>query len=211
MYAAQAPTQALMFAPAESRPRTVPLLMTIAIHAALILGLASGLGMIHISLPPVVMTAFNVPTKQTPPQAAETPLAVDRLAFAERVDAPIEPVVEIDKRIIVSDDPPPYRISDVEPVTEVSFAAARLLRKFEPQYPAQSRRLDEQGIVTLLLTISPDGRVAQAQVQSSSGYTRLDQAAIDSVRNWLFTPARRGEQAIVYTVSVPIRFELNRG
>ena len=49
------------------------------------------------------------------------------------------------------------------------------------------------------------------QVERSSGYPRLDEAAVAVVRDrWRFVPARRGEEALAAWVRVPISFERNQ-
>ena len=44
-------------------------------------------------------------------------------------------------------------------------------------YPAASRRLEERGTVELWVYVTEDGRPARTQVEKSSGYARLDEAA----------------------------------
>ena len=58
-----------------------------------------------------------------------------------------------------------------------------------PDYPALSRRLGEQGVVVLNVLISPAGRADEIQVQKSSGFKRLDDAAVSAIRDWRFIPA----------------------
>lgn len=53
-------------------------------------------------------------------------------------------------------------------------------------YPADSLRLGEQGRVLVRVLTRADGYPLQAQVQQSSGYSRLDQAALDTVMKWRF-------------------------
>lgn len=78
-----------------------------------------------------------------------------------------------------------------------------------PRYPQLSRKKKEQGTVLLLLLVKADGRVGELQVKVSSGYPRLDQAALQAVKNWQFNPARQGQQAIDYWYELPIHFSLN--
>jgi protein TonB len=56
-------------------------------------------------------------------------------------------------------------------------------------YPAISMRLQEQGAVKVKYLIQIDGTVGDCQVDVSSGYPRLDDAACVMVRRWLFKPA----------------------
>lgn len=92
-------------------------------------------------------------------------------------------------------------------VTAARFDAA-YLNNPRPGYPALSRRLREEGQVTLRVLVSPDGQPAQVELRSSSGSERLDRAAREAVARWRFVPARRGETAIESWVLVPIVFKL---
>lgn len=79
-----------------------------------------------------------------------------------------------------------------------------------PVYPNLSRRLREQGTVYLELLILPDGTVSEIAVKTSSGYGRLDAAALEAVRKWRYVPAKRGGVAIPFRYVQPIEFSLSR-
>jgi TonB family protein len=53
----------------------------------------------------------------------------------------------------------------------------------QPPYPADSQRLGEQGLTTMRVEIGPDGAVASDSLVTSSGSPRLDQAALDFVKD----------------------------
>lgn len=78
-----------------------------------------------------------------------------------------------------------------------------------PTYPPVSRRIGEAGQVMLEVHIQPDGSVGEIRVKRSSGFDRLDEAAIRAVRHWRYLPARRGDQAIAWWYLQPIIFSLN--
>lgn len=92
-------------------------------------------------------------------------------------------------------------------VTPPGFNAA-YLRNPAPRYPVASRRAGEQGTVTLRVLVSLDGLVSRVAVEKSSGSPHLDAAALEAVKAWHFTPARRGTEAIESWVLVPIVFRL---
>jgi periplasmic protein TonB len=48
-------------------------------------------------------------------------------------------------------------------------------------------------------------------IETSSGSTSLDEAALEAVRKWHFVPARRGAQAVEAWHLVPIVFKLEGG
>ena len=82
------------------------------------------------------------------------------------------------------------------------------LRNPKPVYPNLSRRLSEQGTVLLRVFITVAGDAARIELKESSGFPRLDHAALDAVQSWKFVPAKRGEQPVAAWVVVPIKFSL---
>lgn len=77
-----------------------------------------------------------------------------------------------------------------------------------PTYPPLSLELAESGTVELRVDVSAAGQALTVELAKSSGYPRLDRAAREAVRQWRFTPARRGAQAIAHSFVVPIHFSL---
>ncbi|WP_177172120.1 energy transducer TonB [Rheinheimera pacifica] len=80
-----------------------------------------------------------------------------------------------------------------------------------PVYPQLSRKLREQGTVVLELTVLVNGTVADVIVLQSSGYPRLDQAALSAVQHWRYQAARRGDTAIDYRYRQRVAFSLTEG
>lgn len=77
-----------------------------------------------------------------------------------------------------------------------------------PGYPPLARRRGWQGIVKLKVRVLASGRPTDIRVQIGSGFTSLDEAAIDAVQRWRFIPAQRGNVAIDEWVLVPVEFRL---
>ncbi len=59
----------------------------------------------------------------------------------------------------------------------------------KPEYPSASRRLEEEGTVHLRFLVGVDGKVIQSEVEKSSGYKRLDEAARAGLAKCQFRPA----------------------
>jgi len=70
-------------------------------------------------------------------------------------------------------------------------------------------RLRETGTVMLKVQVSPSGQAESVAVNRSSGYARLDQAAINAVKRWRFIPAKQDNQPIAAWVLVPLVFKLD--
>ena len=86
--------------------------------------------------------------------------------------------------------------------------SAGYLSNPKPEYPALSRRLREQGLVRLRVHVTEEGRANEITLQDSSGFDRLDKAALDAVKRWRFRPAQRSGTPVAAWVLVPLKFEL---
>ena len=79
----------------------------------------------------------------------------------------------------------------------------------EPAYPEASRARGEHGDILLKVEVLTNGRVGRLEMEKSSGYTRLDEAALRTVKGWRFKPALRGREIVACWVNIPVRFRLN--
>ncbi len=93
-------------------------------------------------------------------------------------------------------------------VVQASDLGSRMVSGKAPSYPLESRRKHEVGTVVLSLTLGYDGRVASIAVSSSSGFSRLDDAALSAVRKWRWEPIMRGGQPVMVRGMVEIPFVL---
>jgi len=59
----------------------------------------------------------------------------------------------------------------------------------KPEYPSASRRLEEEGTVALRFLVGVDGKVLQSEIEKSSGFKRLDEAARSGLSKCQFRPA----------------------
>jgi len=95
----------------------------------------------------------------------------------------------------------------IEKITPPRSANEHILRN---GYPEMSRKLYEEGVVTLKYTVGIDGKPHDIHVQHSSGYPRLDAAAMDEVgANWLYQPAMRNGEAIPVLLEANVRYKLH--
>ena len=79
-----------------------------------------------------------------------------------------------------------------------------------PRYPALSRRRGEQGTVWLRVQIDKTGTASEVRIKQSSGYDRLDAAAVQAVRRWDFEPAALKGVFRAAWVDIPVTFKLRR-
>jgi periplasmic protein TonB len=88
-------------------------------------------------------------------------------------------------------------------VTSVLMPAKRL-KANPPQFPEEARRRGESGLVTLLISISADGKVTDARVVT--GNLVFAPNSIAAVRQWVYSPARLDGRPVASTAEVSLRF-----
>lgn len=123
---------------------------------------------------PPVPPAPKPPTAPQPPQPtfvppAEVPAAAPAANAIAAVTATPPPAAPT---------PPPAPTAPSKPASAVRTAAGVSSAHCEkPEYPTASRRMEEEGTVSLRFLVSVEGKVIQSEIEKSSGYKRLDEAA----------------------------------
>jgi protein TonB len=82
----------------------------------------------------------------------------------------------------------------------------RLLKKTQPIYPQEAFIKKIEGTVILEIVIGVDGRVGRTRVLHS--IPQLDAAAIQNVRQWVFSPAIKGGRPVPTTAHAPVSFRI---
>ena len=82
--------------------------------------------------------------------------------------------------------------------------APKKIKDVKPVYPAAAQSARVAGAVTIEMTIGPDGKVIDARVVRS--IPLLDQAALDAVRQWEYTPSLLNGVPVAVLVTVTINF-----
>jgi protein TonB len=77
----------------------------------------------------------------------------------------------------------------------------------KPVYPAIAQSSRVSGVVIIEAVIGPDGKVSDAKVLRS--IPLLDQAALDAVRQWEFTPTFVKGVAVPVIMTVTVTFSLS--
>lgn len=88
------------------------------------------------------------------------------------------------------------------PMVDADYAANE--EAFRP--PAISRRLGEYGTVLLRVTVGVNGLATRVELVRSSGYDRLDKAALAGARQLKFRPATRNGVPVEWTYDFPVRY-----
>ncbi|MEZ9012633.1 TonB family protein [Vibrio splendidus] len=97
-------------------------------------------------------------------------------------------------------------VSNQEPVlvTKPSFSAPPT----PPTYPRQARRRGIEGVAIYEVWLDAEGKQIKQALVNSSGVLILDNAALDAIKKWKFSPHTVNGRAIAHRVQLPVRFRL---
>jgi len=175
------------------------------------------LPVVQVSLlaPPAPPEPRVVPLQPPPPKVERQPKPVVEKAISAPTPVPVmRPVAEQAAQqapVAVAPPAPPSPAPlqpAAEPVIEPPRYHAAYLSNPPPAYPLAARRRGVEGTVLVRAEISAGGECQRAELKKTSGHEMLDQAALEAVKKWRFVPAKRGSQAVVAWVEVPITFKL---
>lgn len=162
----------------SNKNRAVGLAFVVVLHIILIWGLVNGLARKAVEvLPPPIETKI-IEEVEAPPEEAPPPkpdfIPPPPPSFTPPV-LDIAPPPMAATQAITASEPPPKAIVKIPPKIDLK-GSPRACK--EPEYPAASERLGESGTSAISLLIASDGKVQQHRVDKSSGFPRLDEAAI---------------------------------
>lgn len=106
---------------------------------------------------------------------------------------------QVNSQEIVADLKEKGVITDTEPEI-VSF--------YKPEYPEYCRKRGQEGVVVLTVRISADATGNSIKIVRSSGYFRLDNAAVEALKKAKFVSARRMGTAVSTTERITFKFIL---
>lgn len=177
--------------------------------------------------PPAPVPEPPKPTpKPEPPKPKPTPQPIQKApplpkAIADPTPAPDAPTgtLESDPAPAVQEapSPPPAPAPAPAPAAPVKPSGSEVqlpssnaayLNNPRPSYPSISRRMNEQGKVMLRVLVDENGVPQQIEIKESSGFDRLDKAALASVRQWRFVPGKRNGVPEAMWNIVPVNFVL---
>ena len=136
----------------------------------------------------------DIPPPPPPPPPKNLPPPPP--SYVPPVDVPVSAPPAANAIAAVSNTPQPP--APPSPLPVVAAAPAAPVRTGavvnsanceKPEYPSASRRLEEEGTVSLRFLVGVDGKVIQAEVDKSSGFRRLDEAARAGLAKCQFKPA----------------------
>lgn len=122
------------------------------------------------------------PATPPPPKTPTPPVVTPTTAAPPVITTPVAPAVSAPSTTPVAPTAPAAPSVRTGAVIQPGASCAK------PDYPSASRRLEEEGTVTLKFLIGADGRVLQAEIEKTSGFNRLDEAARNALSKCQFRP-----------------------
>jgi periplasmic protein TonB len=186
-----------------------PALAVIGIHVLIIYGLATSMGIVKVPKFAEPIEAVFIPEQQEIEPQPQVPVKpeIDQVMPTEQ---PM-PEIQFDEPVVPPAETAMPPSANAISASEASGAVAQDLKasnRIEPTYPSASRRAGEEGTVRLKVLVDEKGRPRDVAVANSSGFPRLDQAAMEAVRKWRFVAATDGANAISAWTQVAITFRL---
>lgn len=156
----------------------------------------------------------DIPNSNENAAPIEAPTGIHRESALELTQEPvaggIEGVVEgLGTQGIMADALPLIREPAVEPVRLNAGGGIKLptrIKDVPPVYPEIARKARVQGVVILEAIIGVDGKVQQARVLRS--VPLLDQAALNAVQSWEYTPTLLSARPVPIIMTVTVQFRL---
>jgi periplasmic protein TonB len=162
--------------------------------------------------PPVSASAPDadeaLPLPQPAPPAAPSKPPVQPSAPRQPASAPpVQHAAEVPIINLGGTDSETNAIASGDHVVPASVDAK--FHNKEPIYPLEAARRAEQGTVILLIHVAPNGLANGVDVEQSSGFETLDQAARDAVEGWHFLPAVKDGQPMPFDMQLRVMFHLD--
>ena len=203
--------------PIDSGVRGSAAILVIAAHVVVIYAIAVTLGV--VPAPSLVPTMKAVIIPNTEPIPEPTP-PVDEPVFQDRIVVPAPdplplPLPEPDRRSAMQVTQSSDSTGEVTPSQGgaspfIQKSSISVTRRVDPVYPPSAIRQELEGTVRVRILVDERGRARDVQVSKSSGYTQLDDAAVDAVRRWQFSPATENSRVISAWTEVSVIFRLDR-
>ncbi len=202
----------------------------IVFHAAALWALQSGLlrRAAEVVIPVEIMSQFVEPPKPKvdPPPPPPPPPKVAKAPPPPRPQAIREPKpTPAPQAPVGTTEPPPPPAPPAAPTppappalppappappaVQLPSSNADYLQNPKAVYPAMSKRLGEQGKVIVKVLVGVDGLPKSAEVKKSSGFDRLDEAAVEYIMKCRFVPGKVNGVVQAMSYDAPVNYVLN--
>ena len=196
--------------------RGLVFIIIVLLHVGMFYVLASGMShrIVDVVLGPIETRLIDEAPKvdeppPPPPPKIETPppfVPPPDVSIVIPADAaPTTAIRTVTNTAPVAQPPP-------APVTKVASTAPKSDPRrplSQPEYPPSSRRAGEAGTVILEVYVNANGRAEDVRVKKSSGYPKLDDAAVREVkRSWRLVPGTEDGKPVPMWGQFAVTFKL---
>ena len=196
----------------NARRKLIGLGGVVVLHILLFWAIQSGLTRTVLQKMPNVVQAILLEERQPeppaptppappPPKPQPAPPITPPPSYVPPAETPVVTAPAAQAIAAVSSTPPPTPAppapaspsaaapSKPSPPVRTAAGVSTGVTCEKPEYPAASRRMEEEGTVSLRFLVAVDGKVIQSEIEKSSGYKRLDEAARAGLSKCQFRPA----------------------
>ena len=184
-------------------------ILVIVAHVLVIYVVAASMGIVSVPnlSKPLEAVIIDAPQEKSEPVKVIKP----DLEQPKIETPPLEDTIpEIE---VPTDEPAPAAItaqtSPTPPPAETANMAVS--KRVDPVYPAQSRRDGEEGSGVFRVLVDASGHPAEVSVLKSSGFPKLDEAAVNAIHKWMFKAAVQDGKTVQSWTRVQVTFKLNQG
>jgi protein TonB len=211
----------MAYAPSQSTSfftrRGIVFLFIVALHAGFFWLLASGMShrVVEAVLGPIETRIIEEAPKPEdkpppPPPKIETPppfVPPPEVAIEIPSDAAATTAIRQTTQQAPVAQPPPAPAAPSAPRTAPKSDPKRPLT--QPEYPPSSRRAGETGTVILEVYVLENGHAGDVRVKQSSGFPKLDEAAVREVkRSWRLQPGTENGKPVAMWGQFAVTFKL---
>lgn len=189
-----------------------PAIAVIGLHLLIVYGLVVSMGIVELPKFATPIEAVFIP-EQTEAEPEPEIKVKPNIENVMPTEEPL-PEVQFEETPVV----PPAETPIQQSATAIAATAAvggpaqelKTSNRVDPAYPPASRRAGEEGTVRVKVLVDEKGRPREVAVAKSSGFARLDEAAMEAVRKWRFVAATDGTKAITVWTQVAVTFRLTQ-
>jgi len=204
--------------PEKNQKRMMAFVLVVILHAFFLWLIASGLGARLVEtvvgpvetkiideqqdkeMPPPPPPDLDQPPPYVPPPEISIDSAIDTSTSTAISNATSQRPVAA---------PPPVAAPAHQTVRSPPSTQGKGARITQPEYPPASRRAGEAGTVTLQVFVKEDGRAGEVKIARSSGFDKLDEAAVKEVqRSWRFVPGKEDGKPVAMWHTFAVTFRL---
>jgi protein TonB len=150
---------------------------------------------------------LKTPTLPPPPQPQAIADPTPAPNAPTGVTTPPAPLPPIETPVAVTPAPPPP--PPAPPKVELPSSDAAYLQNPTPVYPQISKRLNEQGKVLVRVFINASGVPERTEIKRSSGFDRLDRAAVEYVMKCRYVAGKVNGVAQGMWYDAPVNYQLD--